>query len=203
MSYILQYICLATVQNFKLPLRDMLEFNNYSNTRETVRCIFLLIVEGWIAVVITRLLCRRLLPEGFSMKNRLLPLIAYAGLYGAYLTAVILGQHNLMKPIERFYVVSKVVDPIAALGSGMAAMVSVNEELSTVRWMMIWAVGVCSAVFFLERESWCLYLFLQRPRSSRTGGRQLAFAQFIYRTGAIPIGAKMDYFRALGGTLPR
>lgn len=84
----------------------MLGLNDYSITRDTVRYV-LLIVEDWIAVVITPLLCRRLLQEWLSIKNRLLPLVPYAGLYGACFRAVILGQHNFTKPIERFYVVSK------------------------------------------------------------------------------------------------
>ncbi|KAI9856281.1 MAG: hypothetical protein M1824_005495 [Vezdaea acicularis] len=144
-GYILQYGCLVAVQHFKVPLRSLLEFNTYSYTRDAIRYI-VLVLELIFIVSMTHLLYRQL-HKKTSPKIRLIPVVLYAVFLGGCITCLILAQHDFMKPLPKFYRLSKLVDPIAAAGSFIAAMITVERVVSAEIWIMIWAVGVCSAVF--------------------------------------------------------
>ena len=65
------------------------------------------------------------------------------------LACVVLGQKSFMKPIRKFYLVSKIVDPIAAVGS--VAVMNVdwqeNESLLPETWALLWAMGACTVVW--------------------------------------------------------
>ena len=147
-GYWMQYALLVVVQYFKLSLRTALEFGPYSITRDAIRYV-LLVVE--LFTIITCGLTLRKQPQKLGSR-RWRSVIAgsvYLVMLSGALACVVLGQKGFMKPIRKFYRVSKIVDSIAAVGSVAAMNVDwqENESLLPETWALLWAMGACTVVW--------------------------------------------------------
>ena len=147
-GYWMQYALLVVVQYFKLSLRRALEFGSYSITRDAIRYI-LLVVE--LFTIITCGLTLRKQPQKLGLRRwrSIIAGTVYLVMLSGALACVVLGQKGFMKPIRKFYLVSKIVDPIAAAGSVAAMNVDwqENESLLPETWALLWAIGACTVVW--------------------------------------------------------
>lgn len=147
-GYWMQYALLVVVQYFKLSLRRALEFGPYSITRDAIRYI-LLVIE--LFTIITCGLTLRKQPQKLGSRRwrSVIAGTVYLVMLSSALACVVLGQKSFMKPIRKFYLVSKIVDPIAAVGS--VAVMNVdwqeNESLLPETWALLWAMGACTVVW--------------------------------------------------------
>ena len=147
-GYWMQYALLVVVQYFKLSLRRALEFGPYSITRDAIRYV-LLVVE--LFTIITCGLTLRKQPQKLGSRRwrSVIAGTVYLVMLSGALACVVLGQKGFMKPIRKFYLVSKIVDPIAAVGS--VAVMNVdwqeNESLLPETWALLWAMGACTVVW--------------------------------------------------------
>jgi hypothetical protein len=145
-GYWVQYGSLLVVQLYKLEIRDALQFGGYNITRDAIRYI-LLIIELFLLVV-----CGVIFWEQLKIKRSRRDIIAgtvYLVMLCAGLTCVILGQKEFLKPIWKFYLTSKIVDPIAAIGAVAVLHISVPEDgkVSPEKWVLLWAMGACTVVW--------------------------------------------------------
>ncbi|OCK93136.1 uncharacterized protein K441DRAFT_661897 [Cenococcum geophilum 1.58] len=147
-GYWMQYALLVVVQYFKLSLRRALEFGPYSITRDAIRYI-LLVVE--LFTITTCGLTLRKQPQKLGSRGwrSVIAGMVYLVMLSGGLACVVLGQKGFMKPIWKFYLVSKIVDPIAAVGS--VAVMNVdwqeNKSLLPETWALLWAMGACTVVW--------------------------------------------------------
>jgi hypothetical protein len=147
-GYWVQYAILLVVQYFKLKLRSAFEFGPYSITRDAIRHI-LLVIE--FLTIITCILTLRKKPQKLGSRRwkSIVAGAVYLIMLSSALACVVLGQKSFLKPIWKFYLVSKVIDPIAAIGSVAVMNLDWQENGSILpkTWALLWAVGACTVVW--------------------------------------------------------
>ena len=146
-GYALQYVMLMVVQYFKLSIRDALDFGPYNQTRDAIRYI-LLIIQCFALIVCGMNLGKKLKLSLYKPRT-IISGTVYFIMLAAGLTCVILGQKSFLKPVWKFYLVSKIVDPIALVGS--IAVMNLDWEghsrLFAEKWILLWAIGACTVVW--------------------------------------------------------
>ena len=143
-GYWLQYLALFVVQGYKLQIRDALQFGAYLITRDAIRYI-LLVIELFILVI-----CGIIVRENIQHSRRnIIAGTVYLATLLMGLTCVILGQKSFLKPVWKFYLTSRIVDPIAAIGSVAAMNVDLqgNDRVPPEKWVLFWAMGACTVVW--------------------------------------------------------
>jgi hypothetical protein len=143
-GYWLQYLALFVVQRYKLQIRDALHFGPYLITRDAIRYI-LLVIELFILII-----CGIIVRENFQRSRRnIIAGTVYLATLLMGLTCVILGQKSFLKPVWKFYLTSRIVDPIAAIGSVAAMNVNLQEDgrVPPEKWVLLWAMGACTVVW--------------------------------------------------------
>jgi hypothetical protein len=143
-GYWLQYLALFVVQRYKLQIRDALQFGPYNITRDAIRYI-LLVIEVFILII-----CGIIVREHFQRSRRnIIAGTVYLATMSMGLTCVILGQKSFLKPVWKFYLTSRIVDPIAAIGSVAAMNVDLQEDgrVPPEKWVLLWAMGACTIVW--------------------------------------------------------
>jgi len=137
----------AIVQYFKFSVRDALQFGPYILTHDVIR--YILLVIQFLALVICGVNLR-----GKAKLAPLSPRIVIAGavysiMLSAALTCVMLGQKAILMPGWKFYLTSKVVDPIAAVGSIAVLSLDWEEDgrVFAEKWVLLWVVGACTVVW--------------------------------------------------------
>lgn len=118
-GYTMMYGMLVVVQWFKIPIRQTLTFAEYYPTRDAVRYVVL-----GIEILIAGIMARRLYRQSAkrNMRQQLLSALIYVVCFGCTFVGLILAQHNFVEPLSSFMILSRVVDPIATIGS-LAAMI--------------------------------------------------------------------------------
>jgi hypothetical protein len=147
-GYWSQYAILVVVQYFKFTLRGALNFGSYAYTRDAIRYI-VMVVELFGLLICASLIWRRKKnPRSWSVNN-VVAVVMYGIMLSGALAAIILGQKAFLKPIWKFFLVSKVVDPIVAIGSVAAMRIDRQEDgrIFGDIWALMWLVGACSAVW--------------------------------------------------------
>jgi hypothetical protein len=143
-GYWLQYLALVVVQRYKLQIRDALQFGPYQITRDAIRYI-LLVIELFILII-----CGIIVHENIKRSRRnIIAGTVYLATLSMGLTCVILGQKSFLKPVWKFYLTSRIVDPIAAIGSVAAMNVDLQEggRVPPEKWVLFWAMGACTVVW--------------------------------------------------------
>ena len=143
-GYWLQYSTLLVVQRYKLRIRDALQFGQYQITRDAIRYI-LLVIE-----VFNLIICGIIVRENFRPSRRnIVAGMVYLAMLSMGLTCVILGQKSFLKPVWKFYLTSRIVDPIAAIGSTAVMNVDLQEDgrVPPEKWVLLWAMGACTVVW--------------------------------------------------------
>jgi hypothetical protein len=143
-GYWLQYLALVVVQRYKLQIRDALQFGPYRITRDAIRYI-LLVIELFILII-----CGIIVRENIKRSRRnIIAGTVYLATLSMGLTCVILGQKSFLKPVWKFYLTSRIVDPIAAIGSVAAMNVDLQEggSVPPEKWVLFWAMGACTVVW--------------------------------------------------------
>ena len=143
-GYWLQYLALVVVQRYKLQIRDALQFGPYQITRDAIRYI-LLVIELFILII-----CGIIVRENIKRSRRnIIAGTIYLATLSMGLTCVILGQKSFLKPVWKFYLTSRIVDPIAAIGSVAAMNVDLQEDgrIPPEKWVLFWAIGACTVVW--------------------------------------------------------
>jgi hypothetical protein len=149
-GYSIQLALLLVFQQFKLPIRQALEFGPYQFTRDAVRYIILIIVPA-VFVIDGRRMLSKWAVSRTKEKNRdnIICAVIYTCMLFACWTCVLLGQKSFLKPIWKFYLVSKIVQPLAAIGS--LALMSLNYDtdakVAREKWLLLWAIGACTIVW--------------------------------------------------------
>jgi hypothetical protein len=149
-GYSLQFALLFVFQQFKLPVRHALEFGSYQLTRDAVRYIVLVLVLA-VFVIDGRITLLKWVASRATEKNKsnIICAVIYTWMICACWTCVLLGQKAFLKPIWKFYLVSKIVQPLAAIGS--LALMSFNYDtdakVTRAKWFLLWAIGACTIVW--------------------------------------------------------
>jgi pimeloyl-ACP methyl ester carboxylesterase len=165
LGFTTQYGLLFAVQYFKLRIRSALEFGDYHITRDAIRYIVLVVqvmalvfcgVRIWPKFQKTRIRERRLTEEGVEiddLRHALWRNYIAATVYGVMLagglTCVVLGQKDFLKPIWKFYLASKIVDPFVAVGTAAIMMFDKQKDgrVSAEKWVLMWVLGASAIVW--------------------------------------------------------
>ncbi|KAF1994882.1 hypothetical protein P154DRAFT_612460 [Amniculicola lignicola CBS 123094] len=147
LGYWIQYIVIFSFQWFKLEVRDTIGFGPYNKTRDAIRYILLAI--EFLAVTAMGLFLQAKMPNRSWKARDRVAFVVYLAMLSTGLACVILGQKNFLNREWKFYLVSKVVDPIAAIGSVAAISISWREDrlVSPEGWILLWAMGACTLVW--------------------------------------------------------
>lgn len=148
-GYTLQLALLFVFQQFKLSIRQALQFGPYQYTRDAVRYIVLVIVPT-VLIIDGRRLLKRAASKGLeNRRSNIICALIYTGMLCASWTCVLLGQKSFLKPLWKFYLVSKIIQPLAAIGS--LALITFDDDkevkVSREKWFLLWAIGACTIVW--------------------------------------------------------
>lgn len=140
----MEYVFLFTFQCFKLQVRDIIGYEPYFKTIDSIRYA-LLTIEFLGLVTLGLLLRKKMRKCSWKVKDRI-AFFVYLIMLSACLACVILGQTHFLKPEWKFYLTSKLIDPAAAVGSVAAMSVFWQEDgsVSFERWGSVWALGACT-----------------------------------------------------------
>ena len=146
LGYWCQYAGLIVVQVYKLQIRLALEFGTYSITRDAIRYI-LLVIQSFILIICGLVMIPKL--DSHAKRRDL----AWGGFYlimlFSGLACLVLGQKSFLKPIWKFYLTSKLVEPIAAAGTVAAMNVARQEDgrILPEKWVLMWVMGACTVAW--------------------------------------------------------
>lgn len=145
LGYTLQYGMLYALLWYKHVVRTTLFPDTYRQTVDTVRYVVLVIEPCVLIVSLGRLV--------FQRKSRLLrvSLAIYLLMWSLGVVCMVFGQKQLDRVWHiPFPYIARLVDPIAAVGAVAAVYIRAKDHergVDTGQWGLVWAMGVCSAVW--------------------------------------------------------
>jgi hypothetical protein len=151
-GYSLQLALLLVFQHFKPTIRQALEFGSYRMTRDAVRYIVLVVIPTVFVIDGRGLLLKRAASRtGPNNRSNIFCAVIYVWMLCGCWTCVLLGQKSFLKPIWKFYLVSEIVQPLAAIGSLALMGIDYDTDTDTMvtreKWFLLWAIGACTIVW--------------------------------------------------------
>jgi pimeloyl-ACP methyl ester carboxylesterase len=147
LGYVVQYALMYVLTWYKMRLRTFFFPEGYRKTVDTVRYV-VLVIEPVVLLVCSWRLTRQRKNE----KLRYSLFAIYAIMWATAIVCMIFGQQDFLRTYWRieFEEVPRLVDPIASAGA-VAAMHARgghdSRDVSHGQWGLIWAIGVCTAVW--------------------------------------------------------
>jgi pimeloyl-ACP methyl ester carboxylesterase len=147
LGYVAQYVLMYLLTWYKMRLRTFFFPEGYRKTVDTVRYVVLVLEPVVLLVCFWRLTRQRK-----HEKLRYSLLVIYALMWATAIVCMIFGQQNFLRTYWRieFEEVPRLVDPIASAGA-VAVMHARGgrdaRDVSHGQWGLIWAIGVCTAVW--------------------------------------------------------
>jgi hypothetical protein len=148
----MQYILVYLLTWYKMRLRTFFFPEGYRKTVDTVRYVVLVIEPVVLLVCFWRLITQR---QNDGLRLGLLGV--YIVIWATAIVCMIFGQRNFLRTYwhMEFEQVPRLLDPIASAGA-VAAMHARGDsdareidarDVTHGQWGLIWAIGVCTAVW--------------------------------------------------------
>jgi pimeloyl-ACP methyl ester carboxylesterase len=152
LGYVMQYILMYLLTWYKMRLRTFFFPEGYRKTVDNVRYVVLVIEPVVLLVWFWRLITQRQID-----RLRLGLLGVYIVILATAIVCMIFGQRNFLRTYwhMEFEQVPRLLDPIASAGAVAAMHARGDSDAREVdardvthgQWGLIWAIGVCTAVW--------------------------------------------------------